>query len=52
MKVGINFSTFNLLHADHIKMLEEAKTYLFDGRNILDKNVLEKIGFILVVIGY
>ena len=25
MKVGINFSTFDLLHAGHVKMLEEAK---------------------------
>ena len=25
MKVGITFSTFDLLHAGHIKMLEEAK---------------------------
>ena len=25
MKVGISFSTFDLLHAGHIKMLEEAK---------------------------
>ena len=26
MKVGITFSSFDLLHAGHIKMLEEAKT--------------------------
>ena len=26
MKVGITFSTFDLLHAGHIKMLEEAKS--------------------------
>jgi glycerol-3-phosphate cytidylyltransferase len=25
MKVGITFSTFNLIHAEHAKMLEEAK---------------------------
>ena len=25
MKVGINFSTFDLFHAGHVKMLEEAK---------------------------
>lgn len=25
MKVGITFSAFDLLHAGHIKMLEEAK---------------------------
>ena len=25
MKVGITFSTFDLLHIGHIKMLEEAK---------------------------
>lgn len=27
MKVGITFSAFDLLHAGHIKMLEEAKLY-------------------------
>ena len=27
MKVGITFSAFDLLHAGHIKMLEEAKRY-------------------------
>lgn len=27
MKVGITFSTFDLLHAGHIGMLREAKTY-------------------------
>ena len=27
MKVGITFSTFDLFHAGHIKMLEEAKSY-------------------------
>ena len=26
MKVGITFSTFDLLHARHVKMLEEAKS--------------------------
>jgi glycerol-3-phosphate cytidylyltransferase len=26
MKIGITFSAFDLLHADHIKMLEDAKT--------------------------
>lgn len=34
MKIGITFSTFDLLHAGHIKMLEEAKTqcdYLIVG---------------------
>ena len=34
MKVGITFSTFDLLHSGHIKMLEEAKTqcdYLIIG---------------------
>ena len=34
MKVGITFSTFDLLHAGHVKMLEEAKTvcdYLIVG---------------------
>ena len=25
MKVGITFSTFDLFHAGHVKMLEEAK---------------------------
>jgi glycerol-3-phosphate cytidylyltransferase len=25
MKVGITFSAFDLLHAGHVKMLEEAK---------------------------
>ena len=28
MKVGITFSTFDLLHAGHIKMLEEAKRFV------------------------
>ena len=27
MKIGITFSCFDLLHAGHIKMLEEAKSY-------------------------
>ena len=27
MKVGITFSTFDLLHAGHVKMLEEAKNH-------------------------
>ena len=27
MKTGITFSTFDLLHAGHVKMLEEAKLY-------------------------
>ena len=34
MKVGITFSAFDLLHAGHIKMLEEAKgqcDYLIAG---------------------
>ena len=34
MKVGITFSTFDLLHAGHVKMLEEAKrqcNYLIVG---------------------
>lgn len=34
MRVGITFSTFDLLHAGHVKMLEEAKTqcdYLIVG---------------------
>lgn len=34
MKVGITFSTFDLLHAGHVKMLEEAKSkcdYLIAG---------------------
>jgi glycerol-3-phosphate cytidylyltransferase len=34
MKIGITFSTFDLLHAGHIKMLEEAKSkcdYLICG---------------------
>lgn len=34
MKTGITFSTFDLLHAGHVKMLEEAKTkcdYLIVG---------------------
>lgn len=34
MKIGITFSSFDLLHAGHIKMLEEAKTqcdYLICG---------------------
>ena len=26
MKVGVTFSTFDLFHAGHIKMLEEAKS--------------------------
>jgi len=35
-KIGITFSSFDLLHAGHIKMLEEAKTvcdYLIVGKN-------------------
>jgi len=34
MKIGITFSSFDLLHAGHVKMLEEAKTqcdYLICG---------------------
>ena len=34
MKIGITFSTFDLFHAGHIKMLEEAKSncnYLIVG---------------------
>lgn len=34
MKVGITFSAFDLFHAGHVKMLEEAKTkcdYLIVG---------------------
>ena len=34
MKIGITFSTFDLLHAGHVKMLEEAKSkcdYLIVG---------------------
>ena len=34
MKVGITFSTFDLFHAGHVKMLEEAKSkceYLIVG---------------------
>ena len=34
MKVGITFSTFDLFHAGHVKMLEEAKrqcAYLIVG---------------------
>ncbi len=34
MKIGITFSTFDLFHAGHVKMLEEAKTkcdYLIVG---------------------
>ena len=34
MKIGITFSTFDLFHAGHVKMLEEAKRqcdYLFVG---------------------
>ena len=34
MKIGITFSAFDLLHAGHIKMLEEAKSkcdYLICG---------------------
>jgi len=27
MKVGITFSTFDLFHAGHVKMLEEAKRH-------------------------
>ncbi|AWK07251.1 glycerol-3-phosphate cytidylyltransferase [Flavobacterium crocinum] len=37
MKIGITFSTFDLLHAGHIKMLEEAKSqcdYLIAGLQI------------------
>jgi glycerol-3-phosphate cytidylyltransferase len=37
MKIGITFSTFDLLHAGHIKMLEEAKRvcdYLICGLQI------------------
>tara|TARA_Y100000385_G_scaffold6467_1_gene7141 strand:+ start:735 stop:902 length:168 start_codon:yes stop_codon:yes gene_type:complete len=36
LKVGITFSTFDLFHAGHVKMLEEAKRqcdYLIVGRN-------------------
>ena len=34
MKIGITFSTFDLLHAGHVAMLREAKKQvrLFDGR--------------------
>jgi cytidyltransferase-like protein len=47
MKVGITFSTFDLLHAGHVKMLEEAKRqcdYLIVGLQ-LDPSliVLKKI---------
>tara|TARA_B110000858_G_C17528564_1_gene348178 strand:- start:492 stop:647 length:156 start_codon:yes stop_codon:yes gene_type:complete len=34
MKVGITFSTFDLFHAGHVKMIEEAKSkceYLIVG---------------------
>ena len=34
MKIGITFSTFDLFHAGHVKMLEEEKSkcdYLIDG---------------------
>lgn len=37
MKVGITFSTFDLLHAGHIKMLEDAKSkcdYLIVGLQV------------------
>lgn len=37
MIVGITFSCFDVLHAGHLKMLEEAKThcdYLIDGLQI------------------
>jgi len=37
MKVGITFSTFDLLHAGHVKMLEEAKRqcdYLIVGLHL------------------
>ena len=37
MKVGITFSKFNLFHAGHVKMLEEAKRqcdYLIVGRHL------------------
>ena len=35
MKVGITFSTFDLFHAGHVKMLEEAKEhYLKEVQNI------------------
>jgi len=31
MKVGITFSTFDLLNAGHVKMLEEAKKHYLKG---------------------
>jgi len=44
MKVGITFSTFDLFHAGHVKMLEEAKTqcdYLIVGLQ-LDPSIERK----------
>ena len=44
MKVGITFSTFDLFHAGHVKMLEEAKTqcdYLIVGLH-LDPSIERK----------
>ena len=41
MKVGITFSTFDLLHAGHVKMLEEAKRvcdYLIVGLQLDPSN--------------
>ena len=37
MKIGITFSTFDLFHAGHVKMLEEAKSncdYLIVGLHL------------------
>lgn len=48
MKVGITFSTFDLFHAGHVKMLEEAKTqcdYLIVGLQTdptIDRNTKNK----------
>ena len=56
MKVGITFSTFDLLHAGHVKMLEEAKRqcdYLIVGlqldpsidrteKNIPSQSIIER----------
>jgi bifunctional ADP-heptose synthase (sugar kinase/adenylyltransferase) len=33
MKIGITFSAFDLLHAGHIKMLEEAKDVDYNCRS-------------------
>ena len=51
MKVGITFSTFDLFHAGHVKMLEEAKRqcdYLIVGLQLDPTTILETTDFLRV----